>query len=177
MGAPSLSAGAYQDLINRVRKQENAMGKAVKKATQLGVPIEIARGIIEGNWDFWVSDLSSVKDEERLADLIAEEARKVYTRALSKPTPKRGNPYLERFPIPPKGWSTVPDDVVRGLAAIAKDLEAGDDVSEEKTRGMDKSQLTKAAKELLQKALEMENGYAAEWLNELLSELSSRPNP
>jgi len=156
-----------------VSQEKNIIEKVIDAASEEGIPKEIARGIVEGNWDEWKYEFNlTIKNQDKLINLLVKEIKKIYVNAVSSPTEDeferadRGNPYMEYFPIhySQKGLSKK---TIEGLIAIAKDL----DYEIGQLDFTNKNELLSKIKDLMVRAKNMENEYAVQWLENLMNEL------
>jgi len=159
-----------------VIEEKKIIDRVVDRAAEEGVPKEIARGIVEGNWDEWKQDLhSGSTDQEKIVDLLVKEVKKIYLNAINSPiyvereSETSRNPYIEHFPIY-YSQSGLSRRTTEGLAAIAKDL----DYEIGQINPADREGLLAKIKDLMKKAKDMENPYALEWLETLMNELMSQ---
>jgi len=153
-----------------VSEDKELIKKVVERAVQEGVPPEIARGVVEGNWDDWKNEFNLEGDKEKVIGLIVKEVKKIYLNAINSDTygeiAEQHNPYMERFPISYSD-NGLSRKTIEGLNAIAKDL----DYELGQITSMSKSELLSRVKELISKAKDMDNEYAVEWLESLMEQL------
>jgi hypothetical protein len=157
-------------MITPVSEEKELIKRIVDKATKEGIPQEIARGVVEGNWDDWKNEFKLHPDKDKVIDLIVKEVKKIYLNAINSDdygeVPQRRNPYMEHFPISYSN-SGLSRKTIEGLAAIARDL----DYELGQITAMNKNELLLKVKELINRAKDMDNEYAAEWLESLMEHL------